>query len=140
MKGLATLIKLHKRTLDALRRKMSGLESQKAQLQLASKRLTEELRREMEMARKQVEMSGFFGGFAKRIQKRQDDIAQEIRSLDKEMARLQGEIAEAFREVKKFEIAQDNIKKREADEEKRKETILLDEVAGNQHRRKNEEA
>jgi hypothetical protein len=52
------------------------------------------------------------------------------------MEKLQEEIAEAFREVKKFEIAQENIKKRAAEEEKRKETVMLDEVAAQQHRRK----
>ena len=64
---------------------------------------------------------------------------QEIRVLDTHMMKLQAEIADAFREVKKFEIAQDNIKKRAEEAEKRKETIMLDEVAGQQHRRKQEE-
>ncbi len=138
MKGLATLIKLHKRTLDDLRRRMSSLENQKSQLQLASANLQKELEHEMQLAKKQVEMSGFFGDFAKRMQKRQDDIAQEIRSLDQQMKKLNEEITEAYGELKKFEIAQENAKHRADEEEQRKETILMDEIAGQQHRRKTE--
>jgi hypothetical protein len=40
MKGLDTLIKLHKRTLDELRRKIGALENQKQQLLDTSKKLT----------------------------------------------------------------------------------------------------
>ncbi len=133
MKGLATLIKLHKRTLDDLRRKMVQLENQKTELQQASVNLQKELEQEMQMAKKQVEMSGFFGGFAKRIQKRQDEIAQEIRSLDKQMTKLNDEIAEAYGELKKFEIALENAKRRASENERRKETIEMDEIAGQQH-------
>ncbi len=136
MKGITTLIKLHKRALDGLRRKMASLENQKARLLQASKKLDDELQQEIAAASRQPEMSGFFGGFAKRIRNRQDDIAREIKKLDAAMTKLQEEIAEAFRELKKFEIAQENAKKRAQEEEKRKETILLDEVAGQQHRRK----
>ena len=136
MKGLATLIKLHKRTLDELRRKIVSLENQKSQLQQASANLQEELEHEMRQAKKQAELSGFFGGFATRIQKRQEEIAKEIRSLDQQMAKLNNEIVEAFAELKKFEIAQENAKRRADEEDRRKETITMDEIAGQQHRRK----
>jgi len=136
MKGLTTLIKLHKRTLDELRRKMSTLENEKDQLQQASLNLRKELENEMQVAKKQAQMSGFFGGFAKRIQKRQEEIAEETRELDKKMAKLNDEIIEAFAELKKIEIALENAKRRAAEEERRKETVLMDEIAGQQFRQK----
>jgi flagellar protein FliJ len=139
MKGLATLIKLHKRTLDELRRKMGGLENQKSQLQALSARLQKELEDEIKLAAQQTDMAKFFGGFAKRIQKRQEDIATEIKSLDAQMDKLRAEIAVEFGELKKFEIAQENARKREEEELKRKDTILLDEIAAQQHRRKQEQ-
>jgi flagellar export protein FliJ len=138
MKGIATLIKLRKRALDDLRRKMVSLESQKEQLQQSSAALNKELAYEMQQAKKQADMSGFFGGFAKRIQKRQEEIADEIRSLDLKITSLNDQITEAFAELKKFEIVQENAKRRADEEERRKETILMDEVAANQHRRKEE--
>jgi flagellar protein FliJ len=139
MKGIATLIKLAKRTLDELRRKMGELENQKIKLQYASACLQKELEEEIKMASEQPEMGGFFGGFAKRIQKRQEVIAAEIKKIDQAMALLQNQIAEAFGELKKYEIAQENDKKRKQDEVNRKDTIQLDEIAAQQHRRKETE-
>jgi flagellar FliJ protein len=139
MKGLATLIKLSKRKLDELRRKLGNLEGQKAQLEEAIRKLSEELAREMDLAGKQPEMSGFFGGFAKRIQQRQDTMYQEIRKIEIEITKTRGEISEAFSEQKKYEIAADNAKKRAAEEQNRKDTLALDEIAEQQHRRKAKE-
>lgn len=136
MKGIDTLIKLHKRTLDELRRRIVGLETQKQQLLDTSKKLDEELRYEMEMATQKLEMSGFFAGFSKRIQERQKSIAQEVKKLDKQIAKLTDEARLAFGEVKKYEIVKANAEKRAAKERERKETIALDEIAGNQDRRK----
>ena len=139
MKGLATLIKLCKRTLDELRRKMVALENEKEQLELLSKTLNEELEKEMELAAKSTEMRGFFGGFAKRIKTRQDKIFKEIVELNKQMERLGVEISDAFSELKKYEIAQENEKLRVAAEERRKDTIALDEIASQQYHRRTED-
>lgn len=138
MKTLTTLIKLHQRKLDDLRRKMGALVSQRTQLEELSTKLQQELLREMEMAGKQPEMGSFFGGFARRIQTRQEGIATEMRSLDEQMAALREEIAMEFGELKKFEIARENARKRAEAEASRKETIALDEIAGQQHRRRQE--
>ena len=139
MKGLKTLIKLNKRTLDDLRRKMGALENQKNQLLLLSKTLHEELVREMELATKTPEMQNFFGDFAKRIKNRQTEIAKEVQALDKQMDALRAEISEAFSELKKYEIALENANLRLAQAEQRKETIELDEIASQQHIRKTED-
>lgn len=140
MKGLLTLIKLHKRKLDELRRKMVSLENQKSQLELAIVKLQEELKREMELAAERPEMSGFFGDFAKRIKKRQEDIRAEIKKVEAEMAKLADEIAAEFGELKKYEIALANAKRRATEEQNRKDTIALDEIAGQQFRKKKEGA
>lgn len=136
MKGLDTLIKLHKRALDELRRAIGVLENQKLQLQNLSRRLADELRKEMEEAGKQPEMGQFFGGFAKRIKTRQEHIAAEIKTLDKKIDTLTDEARAAYGELKKYEVAKANAKRRAEKEALRKETIQLDEIAGQQDRRK----
>lgn len=136
MKTLDTLIRLHKRTLDELRRNMVTLENQKAQLQQAIQAMQKELDTEIALAGKQPEMANFFGGFAKRIKNRQDNIHQEIRALDIKITELNKEIFEAFTELKKYEIAKENAKQRAREEEKRKETLVLDEIAAQQYQRK----
>jgi flagellar protein FliJ len=139
MKGLKTLIKLNRRKLDELRRRMGVLENQKNQLLAQSARLSKELEQEIAMASQKPEMGQFFGGFAKRIQKRQEDIAAEVRKLDQQMATLRDEIANAFADVKKFEIAEENARKREEAERNRKETIMLDDIAAQQYTRRQTE-
>jgi hypothetical protein len=139
MKGLDTLIKLHKRTLDELRRQIVVLENQKQQLLDTSQKLHEELQYEMKMAAEKPEMSGFFAGFSKRIQERQKAITQEVKKLDMVIAKLTDEARIAFGEVKKYEIAKANAEKRRQKEIARKETMVLDEIAGNQDRRKKKE-
>ena len=139
-KTLTTLIKLYRRRLDELRRAMVALENEKSQLQLASARLQQELEDEIRKATEQPEMGHFFGGFATRIQQRQEELASAIHEIDMKIRKLNDDISEAFTDVKKYEIAQDNQKKREAQEALRKETIMLDELASQQHRRQREES
>ena len=139
MKGINTLIKLSKRELDTLRRDMASLETQKAQLQEATKKLAEDLLREQELASKQPEMGAFFGGFAARIKKRQEEIAAEIKKLDEKVRVLNEKIMVAFGELKKYEVAKENAIKREEEKQKRIETIMLDEIASQQFHRKHTE-
>ncbi len=139
MKTLDTLIRLHKRTLDGLRRRMGELENQKAQLQQAIKNLQIELDNEVKLAAKQPEMANFFGEFAKRIKIRQENIQHEIGTIDHKIAELNKEIFEAFTELKKYEIAKENAKIRARDAANRKETLMLDEIATQQFQRKNKE-
>ncbi len=136
MKGIDTLIKLHKRTLDELRRALVAIENQKVQLQELSAKLTADLKRELQLASTQPEMARFYGGFSKRIQERQDDIAAEIRKLDKTRDEVNDKIMEAFTELKKFEIAKENSRQRVLEETRRKEGIAMDEIASQQHHRK----
>ncbi len=135
MKGLSTLIKLHKRDLDVLRKKMVVLESQRSQLEQLIQRLQDELTQEIALAGKTPEMGAFFGDFAKRIKTRQEQIRKEIQALDRKMNVLREEIATAFGELKKYEIALENAKKKKVAAQNRLDTIVLDEIASQQHQR-----
>ncbi len=139
-KALKTLIKLHKRTLDELRRKITSLERQKEQLLEASAKLEEELQFEIDLGTQQPEMAPFFGDFAKRIKARQEKLAEEVLLINEQIEKLKAEMTVAFGELKKFEIAKTNADKRAAKEAAHKETIALDEMAGQQHRRKHEDS
>lgn len=137
-KSLATLIKLHKRELDLLRRRLTNLEIQKNALIALSVKLAEELENEINLAASQVEMSNFFGNYADRIRDRQDTIRQEVLALNKQILAMQAEIAESFSELKKYEIALENRRRAEREEMARKETIQLDDLGIAQFIRKEE--
>ena len=81
-------------------------------------------------------MGRFFGDFSNRIKKRKEEIAKEVQLLDKQMDVLNNDIRAAFSELKKYEIALERVKLRAKTAEERKETIELDEIAGQQHQRK----
>lgn len=139
MKGLITLIKLSKRTLDELRRRMTSLENQKAQLEQAIINLRQEVEMEMFTASKRPEMGNFFGGYAKRMKQRELELRAEIVKVEKHMEVLANEITIAFAELKKYEIALENAKQRAREAAARKETEMMDEIAIQQHHRKHDE-
>lgn len=139
MKTYNTLIKLSKRQLDELKKAQGALEEQKAQLLQALEHLRNELERETMLAAKQVEMASFFGEFAKRLRAREEELRAEIRAVEAEIDKLAEEIMVAYTDLKKYEIAKDNAMKRAKAEADRKETIMMDEIAGQQFLRKMKE-
>ena len=136
MKALNTLIRIHKRNLDELRRNIVALENQKSQLEQAINVLHNELNAEVALASKQPEMSSFFGEFAKRIKNRQEKMREEIIAIDIKINKLNENIFAEFTEIKKFEIARENKKNRLKEAEIRKETLMLDEIASQQFQKK----
>lgn len=139
MKGLKTLIRLSRRGLDELRRGMAALENQKSRLEQAILHLRQEVEAEMVKAAQTPEMGNFFGGFARRMQQREQELRAEIVKLDAQMQALAGEIRTAFAELKKYEIALENAQAREREAAARRETEAMDEIAARQHDRKREE-
>jgi len=139
MKGIETLIRLSKRTLDELRKKQVVLETEKAKLLQAIQKLGNEMQSEMKVAEKSPEMGSFFGGFAKRIKGRQATLYEEVQKVDVKLSALSEEIMVAFADLKKYEIARDNAKARLKAEVARKETIMMDEIAATRFIRQQEE-
>jgi flagellar protein FliJ len=138
MKGIVTLIKLSKRTLDDLRRKMVQLENQKNTMEQLAQSLLDELANEMLLSSKSVEMQRYFANFYRQIKIRQEKVAEEIGNLNRRIDLLREDIANAFAELKKYEIAQENEIKRLKQKAKHKETLEMDEIASQQHQRKTE--
>jgi len=139
MKSLKTLIRIHRRQLDDLRREMANFEAQRDRLIQGIQALQAELEREIQLAEEMVGLGNFFGNFAGRIRNRQEVLGQEVKKLDIEIIKLSQKIAAIFSEVKKYEIALENRIKAMKAEENRKETQMLDEVGLQQFRRKNAE-
>ncbi|MCH2546616.1 MAG: hypothetical protein MK052_03255 [Alphaproteobacteria bacterium] len=136
MKGLDTLIKVHQRKLDELRRQMVQLEEQREQLIATAGKLHNELMQERELAAQNPSMAAYMGDFEKRVQARQLEIAKEVVQLDIRLQQLSGAIAESFGEMKKYEITRDNEKERARIIADRKEQSMLDEVGLQQFMRK----
>lgn len=139
MKGLPTLIRLRQRVLDALRRQLAELERQLEELMAEDRRLAEELERERAMAAEFPEMAGFYGNFAKGVEKKQLEIRLQAREVNQNIRKTRNEISEAFGELKRFEITRDNIAAAEQEAKDKQEQQSLDEIAIQKFSRKNKE-
>ena len=136
MKTIKTLIKVQKQKLDMVRRNLVSLETQMAQLNMLNEKLEKDLAAEIELADKSAELSSFFGDYIKRIRARQERLRKEIRDLDVQVEMAREVVRHEYGEQLKYEKILENKMieaKREAD---RKEGIELDDIAANQHARK----
>ena len=138
MQGIHTLIKLHQRELDNLRRELVKQEEQRASLIELAAKLHEELMRERELAINDPFSAAYMGDYEKRMKKRQFNIAKEVIQIDQQIAKLAASIAESFGELKKYEITRDNQAERERAAEDRREQATLDEVSIQQFSRRDD--
>lgn len=133
IKSFNTLIKLHKRRVDIIRREMRALEEQRLQLLALSTSLREEYEREVGIASSDAKMAAFFGAYAVRVQKRQESIALEVKKLDAAIEKKAESIREEFAEQKKYEIARTHAVRKQAELEKHRQQSRYDEVASQQY-------
>lgn len=135
LKTMNTLIKLHKRRVDVMRRAMVALEEEHRQLIELKEHLTQEYARERELAAAEPRVAGFFGAYTKRIKERQEKIAQEIARLNVAIMEKAEAIREEFSEQKKYEIAREHARKRLAEEARKRVQQRFDEIGAQQHLR-----
>lgn len=129
MKGLDTLIRLHQRELDRLRRELVQLETQKDKLITLAQKVQQEWIREQELAMDKPEMAAYMAGYTERVRKRQLEIAKEVAMTEVRITACRASIAESFGELKKYEVARDNERQRIAETQKRKEQQGFDELS-----------
>ncbi len=136
-KDLKNLIRLHEWQVDEKRRKVGGLLRLVADLEDQARRLEEELINEQAAAAASPEEAGFlYGNYAETVIERRQRIADSIAKAEEEIAAAQDELREAYRELKKYEIAQENREKREAEEEARRDQMFLDDIGLQNFRRR----
>lgn len=128
VKGLNTLIKIQRREIDEVRKQIVFTEQQKEALEMLAKGLAEELERELELAVEYVVVGNFFGNYSERIRKRQEIIAQEIKTLNRRLLELNNDMAVKFGEMKKLEIARDNRLAAARETARKKEEQMFDEI------------
>jgi len=129
MKGLPTLIRLQKRTIDELKKRQSVLLERREFLVQRSQELSDKLEMEVKLAAELADMRGFFGNYSEHIKKQRKEIANEVYNVDMRINALTDEIALAFGELKKYEIAEENRKKRAKQKENKREQDMFDDIA-----------
>ncbi|MBI1244199.1 MAG: hypothetical protein GC202_04260 [Alphaproteobacteria bacterium] len=138
-KGLKSLIRLADANLNEKRRALNEIELQEDELRRRLDDLEAEKVREQQVART-LEFGAFaYSGYARGVIGRRERIEAQIAALQPMLEEARQEMSEAFQELKRYEIALDIRVKSEKAEGERKDTIAMDEMSLNMHRRKQAE-
>ena len=127
-KGLRTLIRVHEWEVDEKRRFLARLLNHVNALERQGRDLETEIKSEQGIAAASEEVGFAYGAYAEAAICRREDIAGNIVRTEIEIIAAQDVLTEAYRELKKFEVAQENRDKVEARELSLKEQADLDEL------------
>ncbi|MFO0997606.1 MAG: flagellar FliJ family protein [Alphaproteobacteria bacterium] len=106
MKGLRSLIRLHKWRVDEARRKLAALEGLAEDVRQRIAKLDAESEVEIGVATASFESRRFFDGFARVVLERRARLTQTLAELNAEIDLAREEAGAAFRELKKYELVQ----------------------------------
>jgi flagellar export protein FliJ len=108
MSSLDTLIKLHRWQLDERRRKVTEFENLAEKLRAERKRLDTEERFEQQVAGDSHEANYAYSGYAVTVIDRRAKLTRSVEETEQQIVEARAELAEAYAEVKRYEIAAAN--------------------------------
>lgn len=133
-KSLGGLIRLHEWNVDQKRRKLGELLGLVADLEAQAISLEDEVKSEQRAATASPEVAGLlYGNYAMGVIERRRRITESIVKTEEIMVTAREEMREAFIILKKFQTAQENRDKREAEDLNRLEQAILDEIGSRRH-------
>lgn len=128
LKSLQTLIKLHKRRIDLLRREVVSLEEERKQLIVLTHTLQEEHQKELQISAENPLLGRFFASYSKNTKERLENIASEIDRLTATIEAKTEIIREEFGEQKKYELLHSEQKLRLEQKAAKQSSQFLDDV------------
>jgi flagellar export protein FliJ len=135
MKAVSGLIRLHRWQLDEKRRNLGDLERMKDDFERQVTRLDSEILAEQKIA-DDVEARFAYGAYAQKAVERRATLLRSIADLATQIAAAREEVADAFQEIKKYEILQEQRDRRTREWTTRKEQSVQDEMALQGYRRR----
>jgi flagellar export protein FliJ len=136
MSGLDQLMRLQRWTLDEKRRQATDLELLIERLIQDINKLDEQVEREIEASRADLELQRALPGYRQAMKGRRERMDKSLVDLRGELEKLREQITEAFSELKKTEQTVNTRQQRQRLAERRKDQAISDEVGLQQHRRK----
>ena len=136
MTALGSLVRVHSWALNEKRQKLAGLEDLAGKMHEDLEQLEAELNNEQRAAAGSIEGTIAFPAFVAAALERRGKLRESIANLGLAIDAARAEVREAFQEVKKYELAQDNHERREREKVARRERRELDELGTNIHQRK----
>lgn len=140
--SLKTIIRLQKLQLDEKRRVLAELHTLADRLRNEIEKVKQEIANEQETVRDDFSVSFTYSNFAQAAMERGRRLGQSLAQVEAQIEIATDEMAEAFQELKRYELAEEERQKRERDKQKRKDAAMLDETAlvGFRRRQTEEEA
>lgn len=140
MADLEGLIRVRKYTTEQKQKFLSELYRHAEDLERQKKNMLEQLDEEKRLlAEMPADMQRFFGAYANGVHERIEEIEESRSKLETRIQAAQEDLRQAFSELKKIEIIQEQRKAEEAEVLLKKENDLLDDVALDIFRRNTEE-
>ena len=136
MSGLDQLMRLQRWTLDEKRRQATDLELLIERLIQDINKLDEQVEREIEASRANLELQRALPGYRNAMKGRRERMDKSLVDLRGELEKLREQITEAFSDLKKTEQTVTNRQQRQRLAERRKDQAISDEVGLHLHRRK----
>jgi len=139
VKGLKTLIRLHKKEVDDRRRHLVELQTMAEQVEHRRRLFEEEVEQEKLIAGSSLEASMTYGAFVGQVRQRREQFAQVQRDIAAKINQAEQALTDAFQELKRFELAEEERVRQERAKFARAEALMLDEVASQRFQRQQEE-
>lgn len=137
MRGLPTLIRVKRWEIDAQRRRVAGAEARVAACEQEVARFEIAVVREQQQARADaIGAYGYAAGYANAVIAKRRELADALSAAQLIAEAERAHLTEAFAELKRFELAQEAREARERQEAARRETIEMDELGLELHRRR----
>jgi hypothetical protein len=135
-KSLKPLIRYRKFELDERRRELRALEDLAAQIDASIVALDQEVLRERQLAANDMLLARYWPTYSDWARGRREELVQNRLQIGEQILKAEDAVTDAYRELKKFEVAEANRLAREKAEQDRKDRIRLDEIAEVAHQRK----
>lgn len=135
MRNRESLIRLHRFQVDEKRRKLAELELMVQEFRARERELEAQVEAEQKKAGISDVAHFAYPMFAKSVIRRRQNILTSIEDIERQLDSAKEELSDAFRELKKYEVIEDNRKRKMRKEVMRVEQAQLDEVALGIHRR-----
>ena len=139
MKSRETLIRLHRFKVDEIRRRLKLLDDMRADLAKKMSDLEVMMQEEQRRAAHSDLGRLAYPTFARSVVQRRENIQRSIDEIEREATQVTEHLQGAYRELKKYEIAADNLAERERVDVARQVQAELDDIAMSRHLRKPEE-
>ena len=135
VRGFGALARMHRFRMDEHRRKAMEIELAREDFLRQDTALEQELIRETSTFRRDDMAIIDFAAYSKGIEVRREALAKSIAEVSRTLSRINEQMANEYREAKKFELAMEREAKRKKDLAARAEQMELDEIGLNYHGR-----